>query len=142
MKVINFKAEHLDMIDVQPGQIELLNNRGAGYYGSLLEKHDAWTGMIDDKVVACVGLVPVWPKRYQAWALISGTIGPVGMLQLSRAVRRGMSLIPGRIELVADASFAPGCRWAEILGFKRETPEPMPGWFENGAAAIQYARVS
>jgi hypothetical protein len=43
--------------------------------------------------------------------------------------------------MAVDAGFGAGCRWAELLGFSLETPEPMKKYLPNGRDAYLYART-
>jgi hypothetical protein len=142
MIIIPFKPEHLAQIDRQAEQSvarEYLDNEE---YIMSLAAHEAWTGIIDDRVVACAGLIRVWGERYQAWAVISETIGAHGMLQLSRAVKRGLNLRKGRIEAYVASGFEAGHRWARLVGMELETPVPMKHWLPDGSDASQYSRVT
>jgi hypothetical protein len=91
--------------------------------------------------VACFGVVTVWEGRGYCWALLDRDAG-VCMLPLTRAIR---SLIEAasfrRIEMAVDAGFDAGCRWAELLGFKRENDRPARLFFPDGRDAWLYARV-
>lgn len=142
MTIIPFKPEHLRLIDRQAEQSvarEYLENED--YIMSLAE-HEAWTAMLGDRVVACAGLILVWGNRYQGWAVISETIGTRGMLSLTRAVKRGLDLKPGRIESYVAAGFEAGHRWAQLIGMTLETPHPMKQWLPDGSDAFQYSRVT
>ena len=142
MIIIPFKPEHLAQIDRQAEQSiarEYLDNEE---YILSLAAHEAWTGLIDDRVVVCAGFIRVWGERYQAWAVISETIGAHGMLQLSKAVRRAMGLKKGRIEAYIASGFKAGHRFARLVGMTLETPEPMKHWLPDGGDASQYSRVT
>jgi hypothetical protein len=44
--------------------------------------------------------------------------------------------------MAVDANFAQGRRWAELLGFNCETPQPMRHYLPNGHDAYLYARIA
>ena len=91
--------------------------------------------------MACAGLVEVWEGRAYAWAILSDNAGPY-MLPLTREIRSKLAAAPfRRIEMAVDADFDAGARWAEMLGFRCETPAPMAAYLPNGRAAYLYARV-
>lgn len=136
-----FKPEHVRLIDVQAEQSLELSYFDNSEYLNALAQADSWTGWIDGRVVGCAGTITLWPGRHQSWALISATIGPSGMVQFTRAVSRALKLKQGRVELVVSAEFKQGHRWAKMLGFKLETPEPMAQWFPEGGAASLYSRI-
>lgn len=142
MIVEPFQPEHVAHIDVQAEQSLAKDHLRNPDYLELLAQHESWTGRIGDRIVGCAGVITFWPGRYQAWAVISATIGPEGMVQFTKAVRRFLALKTGRIELVVAAEFKAGHRWARLLGFSLETPEPMRRWFPEGGDASLYSRIS
>lgn len=142
MIIVPFKPEHLQQIDLQAEQSvarDYLNNIE---YGQSLATHEGWTVIVDDKIIACGGYIKVWGDRVQAWAVISATIGAAGMLLLTKAALRGLKLRKGRIECYVASGFDAGHRWARMLGFTLETPEPMRQWLPDGSDASQYSRIS
>ena len=88
MIVERFKAEHLENLVLQPAQEYARANIAAKGYGESLAKFDAFSAIVDGRVVACAGVVPVWDGRGDAWALIAADIGPGGMHDLHFAVKR------------------------------------------------------
>jgi hypothetical protein len=141
MIIRKFQPEDLKLIDIQPAQSLAEKHLGNTEYIKALAAADSWTCMLGDRVVACCGIAALWPGRSQAWALISATIGPAGMVQLTRAVKKEMEKRSDRIEFVVSAGFTQGQRWAEILGFTLETPSPMRKWFPEGGDAYLYSKV-
>lgn len=114
----------------------------AGYARSLEKAGPAHTAMRDGKVLACVGLLHQWDGRATAWAVLAENIGGADYLQIHRATKRFMRLIGyRRIEATVSATFENAIRWAELLGFKRETPEPMEGYAPDGTAHYLYSWV-
>ncbi len=98
--------------------------------------------MAGGDVLGVGGLLEMWQQRAYAWALLSGSAGP-HMLALTRAIRFHLARASfRRIELVVDVAFAPGARWAELLGFERETPRPLRSYLPGGRDAWLYARFS
>lgn len=83
----------------------------------------------------------MWRGRAYAWALLAEDAGP-HLLALTREIRSLISKTPfARIEMAVDADFPEARRWAVMLGFKLETPEPMAHYFTSGRAAYLYART-
>jgi hypothetical protein len=141
MMIIPFEPDHLKRIDLQEEQStanDFMNNLD---YIEALSAHEAWTGLIDGRVVACAGFVTIWAGRIQVWSVVSATIGAKGMMVLTRAVLRGLALKKGRVEAIVADNFKAGHRWARMLGFTLETPVAMRGFFPNGGDAFLYARV-
>lgn len=88
---------------------------------SHLERSGSWTALYDLEPIACGGVVQQWPGRYLGWTCLNRAAAP-HMLYLTRAAKRKMGHINGRIEMTVRCDFEPGHRWAEMLGFTIETP--------------------
>lgn len=84
----------------------------------MIARHDAWTFIDGDEPLLCGGVVP-----YQGvgvlWAAVSAHVG-ARMITLTRMAQRYLALNCMRVETGVRIGFGPGCRWAELLGFKRE----------------------
>lgn len=76
---------------------------------------------VDDRVLAILGIVPMWNDRSVAWGLLSDSIG-ASMLQVHRAVLRGLDdlFLVKRVEAYVAAGHNEGCRWMKLLGFEYE----------------------
>lgn len=109
-------------------------------YGmSLAQGGPAYSGVVGDQVIACMGLIPQWEHRAIAWGLIAKEAGPY-FVQITKAVFRTMELHPyRRIETAVISTFEQGHRWAQLLGFKREGT--MEFYTPDGHACDLYARV-
>ena len=109
--------------------------------GKTLAAHFAISGWVDGRVVGCCGIAEIWTHRAMGWALLSGDCGR-HMLEITRLVREALDLHPAnRIETAVFTDFPAGRRWAELLGFACETPEPMRHYDARGRSAWLYARV-
>ncbi len=138
-----FEPEHLLGLTVQDHQISATEMVQDGEAEWLAKAGQAFTvRRPDGSMVAAIGVVNMWHGRGMAWALLGADIRDV-MLPLTRAVDawlRHRSQF-ARVEAFIDPSFPAGIRWAELLGFVRETPEPMRKFYPNGNSAYLYARV-
>lgn len=133
MMVVEFKPEHLHALDVQPAQRDWYEAAVPGFTR-------AWTA-IADKPMACAGVIELWPQRGYLWALLDRNVGPQ-MLALTRAIRAGLDGLGfRRLEMTVDADFPAGIRWARMLGFHCETPEPMRAFTPAGRDCYLFARV-
>lgn len=102
---------------------------------------NSWTALVGGRPIACAGLVEVWEGRAYAWALLATDVGP-HLLAVTREIRSRLAATPcRRIEMAVADGFDAGCRWARLLGFYCETPQPMRGYLPDGRAAWLYARV-
>lgn len=136
MIVLEFLPEHVAQMRAQPAQAREVNAESlAAPFGQ------AWTAMLDGHPIACAGVVEVWRGRAYAWALLSDEAGP-HMLRLTREIRSRLERLPfRRVEMAVDAGFPEAARWARVLGFWLETPNPMRGYLPNGRDAWLYARL-
>lgn len=95
----------------------------------------------DGAVHAVAGLTEQWSGRAVAWAMI-GDGARKSFKEVHRAVLAFLANDQHRrIELYVRADFPAAARWAEHLGFVRETPEPMAGFGPGGEACYLYAKV-
>lgn len=135
--IVDFRPVHLARMRAQSAQMAEIKHPEA----LAMPYGHSWTALDGEEPIACAGLVEVWEGRAYAWALLSEYAGP-HLFTLTRVIRsRLASLRYRRVEMAVDAGFAAGCRWAQMLGFRRETPEPMRGYLPNGHAAWLYART-
>jgi hypothetical protein len=113
-----------------------------GYSRWLIQSGPAFTARTaDGQILGCMGVSELWDGRGAAWAILSALVGP-HLRFLTLESRRFFSTCEfRRVEAYVDASFPQGQRWCSLLGFKRETPEPMANFYDNGNAAYLYAMV-
>lgn len=140
--IVPYKAAHLLMLDEQDAEKLWGGLMKNAEHAALLEvMGPGHTAMRDGKVLACVGLVDHWPGRATAWAMMAKHVG-ADYIHIHRATLRMIKLMNyRRIETSVACNFVNGIRWAELLGFKRETPEPMRGYGPDGSDHYLYARV-
>lgn len=141
MRIVPFLPEHALAVRLQPMQAAEgppVSQKEA----EALANGPAYTALGEDgAVLAAAGLLPQWPGRACAWAMIAHNAGP-HFVRITREVRRALEACEfRRIEITVDAHFAAAVRWAEVLGFRRETPEPMAAYCPNGSPAYLYALV-
>ena len=85
------------------------------------ERQNTWTGVWEGDPIAVAGTMLQWPGRHLAWAYLPLATGR-HMRWITREVRSNLATLDGRIEMTVRADFAPGLRWAKMLGFEIETP--------------------
>jgi hypothetical protein len=105
-----------------------------------LEAQNSWTGVLDGDPLVCAGTMQQWPGRHIAWAYLGRDTAP-HMLWITREVARRLEEVRGRIELTVRCDFGAGHRWAEMLGFKLETP-CMKGFGPSGEDHTGYVRFN
>ncbi len=140
IEVRPYQPEDYDALDHQPSQIRLSHFVTPELAAALVGPH-AFTAHHEGRVLACAGVIEMWPDRAMAWAWISSVAGPY-FAGVHRAVRRFLDVCPfRRVELTVLAGFEPGMRWARMLGFTLETPEPMRAYGVDGCDYYLWARV-
>lgn len=102
--------------------------------------HPGYTLYYNESPVACGGTVPIWPGRWQGWALLNALAGP-HMLPITRYAKQVMGLPVGRVEISVQTTFPAGQRWARLLGFDIETPL-LRGYGPDGEDHIGYVRFN
>ena len=121
MKIEAFHPDHLASMLLQPAQEAMRAVLSDPSYGeSLRQSGPCYSAVVDGVVIACAGLIPQWPGRAVAWALISGSAGSQ-FVGVHRAVRRALDVHQfRRIETGVTSEFDAGHRWVRMLGFERE----------------------
>lgn len=142
MKVVAFAPSHLATLNLQSAQAYFGQQLADAEYGrSLVESGPCFTALDGNTVLACAGVHEIWDNRAMAWALISQSAGR-HMVSIHRAVRGFlMQAKYRRIEATVDAGFEEGRRWAQMLGFVCETPQPMRAYTPAGGDCYLYAKV-
>jgi hypothetical protein len=134
MNIVPFVPAHVGAMIVQPAQAGDIDAESlSSPYGM------AWTAMDGEQPIACAGLVEVWSGRAYAWALLSADAGR-HMVSITRAIRYRLDTAKfNRIELAVAAGFAPGVRFARLLGFELEAKARR--YMPNGGDAFIFVRV-
>lgn len=144
MHIVPLARHHPALLVIQPAQaVPPLTEAQAQ---ELAAAGPAFAAVAEDgRVLAMAGVVPQWPEhedaRAIAWAMVGFDAGPA-MRRIHRAVVDFLARATyRRIEAHVHADFPAAIRWIEMLGFRRETPEPMQGFDPTGRACYLYARV-
>lgn len=142
MKIEPFRPDHLENLLLQPTQ---------EYLRAFCESSDCARKYVQHGFMALVdkdgvtlgiaGLVPLWPGRAMAEALLSKNIGGAGMVAATRAIRRAFDISEfSRIEAYVDHELEIAQRWIRMLGFECETPSGMRN-FSEGRTFDLFART-
>lgn len=117
MIAVPFKPEHLASLRIQRAQVMELPSI-TPQIAAVISQHEAWTCIDGNEPLLCGGVVP-----YQGggvlWAAVSGNVG-TRMITLTRMAKRYLTLNQLPMETGVRVGFAAGCRWAELLGFRRD----------------------
>lgn len=143
MKIVKFRAAHLAALQLQDAQSYFHDQIRSAEYATMLEQAgQAYTAIDGDTVIGCAGVTEIWAGRAVVWSLIGKTAGR-HMIAMHRAVAGFLSTLRySRLELWVDDGFAPGMRWAKMLGFTCETPEPMKNFRPGGNACFLFSRTT
>jgi len=117
---VPFEEWHLDWIELQNSQLALSPILTHQYGRSLQCAGPAYTAFAGMIVVACAGIVELWPGRSQVWSLLSKE-----MPQYKKSVHRAVKAFlvnyhVRRLECVVDPRSQAAIRWAKKLGFTKE----------------------
>jgi hypothetical protein len=114
--------EHLRHIEVMPGKEAEKALLLTDEYGHAIEAGFSLCAWLGNTPVAAAGIVPIYPGRGLAWAMLGAKSGKY-MRQITRKVRHALDLAPDkRIEMYVEKDFEIGHRWAKMLGFEVEAP--------------------
>lgn len=142
MRVVPFQPDHIARLRLQPMQVASEPPVSEAEARALAAAGPSFAAVGEDgHVYAAAGVIPQWEGRAIAWAMIAHDAGP-HFLRITREVRRYLEACGiRRIETSVDAAFPQAIRWARLLGFRCETPEPMQGYGYQGRPAYLFARV-
>jgi hypothetical protein len=144
LEFIPFRPEHLRSLHLQAAQRYLQPLLDRPDYGAALATPYAWSGTIGGNLVGCAGLLPSWPGRATAWALLTPALSARHFLRAHHKVRDVLeaALRAGnrRIETTVDAAFDAGHRWVRALGFEPEGL--MRAYSPDGRDHFLYARTT
>lgn len=137
-RIVPFEPWHLHEIEIQQPNLTLAD----WYGGDFAPLANGWSyTAIDDCIIGCAGIVPFWPGRDFAWSLL-GDCGAKHFLRIHRAIARGLAeRNTRRTEMWVDPEYPEAHRWAEMLGFEKETARPMKSFTPDGRDFDLYARI-
>ncbi len=143
MRLEPFRAFHMDILQAQGvqaaqvGELSIVPGQYASVVGSAGPAFTLWKG---SDIVACAGMVSLFPHSGMLWAVLAQDAGR-SMLYLHRAVQRFLEMqTVRRLEATVLEGFEPGCRWLELLRFELEGR--MRAFGPDGSTHLRYARVS
>lgn len=140
MKIVPFRAEHLEALVLQKAQRNMESYLTSDY-GLILERAgQAFSAINGSRVIGCAGVEVLWRNRGVAWSLL-GQITPVELLSVHRQVSTFLERQHlRRIEMMVDARHLPGQRWASMLGFQFEGT--LRAYTPDGRDCHLYARIT
>lgn len=138
---IAFEPRHIGIIE---GKVAPENAPMPGLAEIVQAAGDAWTFTHGERIIACWGLLPIWPGRSTIWGVGVRDASPAEILGLLRHVRAKLS---GRTEyrVEAHALGTPEGGWdsahrlVRALGFRFEVY--LPSYQRKGIGMSQYVIV-
>lgn len=140
IEIVKFEPGHYHRIQEQGATDHLRPHVTEQHLAALAALPHSYTALVDGQPIACGGLIPMWPGRAEAWAVLDATCGRQ-FLAVHNAARRFLDMVDiHRIEASVEVGFVAGHRWLRALGFHMEAPRMLRyGW--DGRDYSLYARV-
>jgi hypothetical protein len=110
------------------------------------EKYPAYTGMIDESILGCAGIMIPWPGMGIAWL----TMSPIAVVHfrvwMTKICRRIVDDVVRscdlhRLEAIVLADNAVNQRWIEAMGFSREKDGLARNYLPDGRNMLRYERI-
>ena len=132
---------HLAHIKPQPHDRALIPAYMSTGFARELEHSLSMTAWVGSTPIGAAGVIGAHGNTAIAWTLLGADAGPY-MRELTRQVRYVLDTSPfKRIEMRVRCDFAPGHRWAKLLGFGEPEAPLMRCSGVNGEDETLYARV-
>lgn len=137
MRVERFRVEDIDLFQNYGGQDDLVRLMPRDQVATIISTGNHYSLYSGDRIVACIGFVPVHEWRCTVWTLLQDGL-PELFAGIHIVVRRLIREQPwARIEAYVDPMSVPAVRWVTLLGFECETPLK-PYFMPDGRAASEW----
>jgi hypothetical protein len=126
MHIIPFKAEHARYITTRRMNNDLMKVRPE--YMDMLEQLEkpnlSWTGVVDEKIIAAGGMMPMWGNVYEGWVMATEDIHK-HPIQTARIIKKIFDRVMidnkvERLQTTVRSDFAVGHKFAKWLGLHSE----------------------
>ena len=118
-EIIPFKLEHFEGLYDQPSNA-FLKSWVEKWAKGLIEKEQAFTGLVRGEPMVCGGITDYWDGRGQIWAIFNEK-SKTNFVPVFRGIKAWLIKQPyHRLELSVPVGLEVGCRRAALLGFKLE----------------------
>ena len=117
--IISYKREHLKQMELEDAQL-ILGSETLERYSMVVGP--AKTLIIDDKIIGCGGIEPVWRGVGDAWLLLSRYLFeyPIAVGKHCKKMLPEMSRSFHRVQALVLADFVKGVQFVNALGFEYE----------------------
>lgn len=137
MRIEPFHPVHVLRMSLQAHQLSDRTHATGDYLMRLKRAGPAYTAFYQDHPIASAGIA-YDGERHTLWGFFDRSSGR-HMLVLVRWLKRFLELCgTPAVESMVKEGFDPGCRFLELLGFKRR--EPQHGYGPGGETFIRYVR--
>lgn len=134
-----FEPWHFHWLRLQPTQAHLASLMTDEHGEAIMTAGPCFSAFVGYDVIACAGIIQLWPGRAQVWSLLSESM-PLYYRTIHRAVKRYIQDYPvRRLECIVDPRHHDAVRWAEHLGFVKEST--MSAYDMHGNDQAMYVRV-
>lgn len=139
MEFVEFHPDHMTMLHAQPFQVPEMQ-LGVNNAHMLRDAGPCWTFFDGSTVIGCLGHITYWPGRVMVWCIM-GPAEAHHMRAISKRISNWLKAQAGRlrIEVTVDAEYPQAIRWAELMGFKCETPNGMKNYGPTGRTFLLYS---
>lgn len=115
-----FEPWHLHWLTLQPTQAHLSELLTDAHGEAIQKAGPCYSAFVGADVIACAGVIQMWPGRAQVWSLLSDKM-PLYARDIHRAVKNYLlAYRVRRLECIVDPRHDAAVRWAEHLGFVKE----------------------
>lgn len=113
--IVLFEPNHLNHMDIEQARLF-----GVDLYKQI--SGDAFTLIIDNKIIACGGIEQLWPGVGEAWLIMSeGALKyPVSVMRRAREIFPKMNTKYHRVQALVLYQFHKAMLFVERLGFRYE----------------------
>jgi hypothetical protein len=126
IEIIPFKPEHPRMMENPRNQGIYLGAEWMDTYLDYLPlAGPAYTGLLNDKIVGCAGIMLLWPGVAEAWMLVDHYMDRYPV-ELHKTMKTALTIMSDKLKLhrlqamVSDDSPAIWKKWMSRLGFCSE----------------------
>ena len=139
MIIRDFIPDDVLAIDLQAVQLADIGTLDLDY-GHRAAIGQAWSAVTGDgRIVACAGILELFPSHGLAWALFAERIG-AGLVAITRCAKRAIDESPyRRIEALVRADFADGMHWAMLVGLMPHAV--LRAWGPHSADHVLFERI-
>jgi RimJ/RimL family protein N-acetyltransferase len=110
------------------------------------ERYPSYTGMVDETILGCAGIILPWPGVGIAWLTMSPVAAVKFKIWMTRTCRRVLDDVSRsfhlhRLEAVVLDDSLVNKQWIEVLGFSVEKDGVAQRYLPDGRGVVRYERI-